>query len=101
MAFKLSKSNNFKTKVEVITPTDSGEAKWSFTAEFRIMTAEESAKEDFFETALVSVEGVPVEDGISQTDVLEILKSRPDTRNAIIKAYNAAVVKKNQPNSLF
>jgi len=102
MAFKLSKTNNFNTKVEVVTPTESGEQKWSFTGTFRILPADEDlAGKDYVDAIFVGAQGVPVEDGISEADLLNLLKKRPDTRNAIVSAYNKAVVKKNQTSSLF
>lgn len=102
MAFKLTKTNNFKTQVEVVTPLDDGEHKWKFRAEFRILVRDDQPDvQDFLDKVLVSVEGVPVEDDIQPDEVIHMLKSRPDTRNALVSAYNKAVVKKNQTSSLF
>lgn len=102
MAFKLTKTNNFKTAVNVVTPTDGKDQKWSFTAEFKIVGKNEVDNNiDFLEQILVSVEGVPMDESITQDEIREVLLSRPDTRNAIQSAYSKAVVKKNQASSLF
>ncbi|HBX36219.1 MAG TPA: hypothetical protein DEG76_02470 [Pseudohongiella sp.] len=102
MAFKLTKTNNFKTAVNVVTPTDGKDQKWSFTAEFKIIGKDEAEPQvDFLDQALVSVEGVPADDSITQDELLTLVKSRPDTRNALLSAYTKAVVKKNQTSSLF
>lgn len=103
MAFKLTKTNNFKTPVEVVTPLGDGTHKWKFTAEFKVFVKDDNQPEvkDFLDNVLVSVEGVPVDDGIQQDEVIEMLKARPDTRNALISAYNKALVKKNQTSNLF
>lgn len=102
MAFKLTKTNNFKTKVDVVTPTDGGDVKWSFTGEFRIVLAGEDLEgKDYIDVIFVGASGVPADDDISQDELMEMLKKRPDTRNAIVSAYNKAVVKKNQTSNLF
>lgn len=102
MAFKLTKTNNFKTKVDVITPDGDEEIEWSFKAEFRIFTRDEQvAQKDFLDSILVGVEGIPTEEELSREELLHLVKSRPDTRNALTSAYSRAVVKKNQTSNLF
>lgn len=103
MAFILKEDNNFKATVHVVTPDDDGkEIKWKFTAMFRIITDQDrkDAGGDTVRAILVSVDDVPREDGMSDERVIEILCSRGDTRNAIMKTYSEQVVKKNQGSSL-
>jgi len=44
-------------------------------------------------------EGVEV-DGMSEAELLEYLRKRPDTRHAIQRRYREEVIKKNQGGSL-
>jgi len=102
MAFVLKKDNRFKTKVEVVTPTENGDQKWSFMATLQIQTrSDDNTGGDALDKILVAVEGVPAEEGVSQEEILEMLRSRGDTRAAIFAAYQKAVVKKNQAGSYF
>jgi hypothetical protein len=103
MAFKLKEDNNFKATVNVVTPDEQGsEVKWQFTGVFRIVTDQDrkDAGGDIVKAMLVSAEDVPREDGMTDERVMEILCTRGDTRNAIMKTYNEQVVKKNQGSSL-
>lgn len=99
MAFILKKDNTFKTKVKVSTPVDDRHHEWEFTAEFRILSSDDVAEGDALDRALVSVAGVPAEDGITEQELMDLLKHRGDTRAALWQAYNKAVVKKNQGGS--
>ncbi len=102
MAFVVKENNNFTATVEVVTPDEDGhDAKWKFKATFKVITSDDvkEAGGDMVKAALVSVDGVPREEGMTDERVMEILCARGDTRNAILKTYNDQVVKKNQGSS--
>lgn len=103
MSFKLGKTNNFVCEVPCTTPVDDQMVDWKFKAEFKILTDEDvkAGKGNILKDALLRVFDVPAEDGLAAAEILQMCRSRPDTSNALVKAYNENVVKKNRGSSLF
>ncbi len=103
MAFILKPTNNFTTDVTCFTPDGDKTVEWKFKAEFRVLTQKDidEGKGNILKDALVSVSGVPTEGQVEQGALLDLLRSRPDTSAAMIRAYNDALTKKNRGSSLF
>jgi len=107
--FKVQKNSIFKRQVTVITPTDDGETKGTFTARFKriphsqIEAAMSSADVDadltLLDKVLVGVEGIADEDGNplpDNDDTISLIKEDSCARTATVSEYFAATIKKNQ-----
>lgn len=101
MAFILKKTNDFIVEVSVSTPLDDKVVEWKFKAKFKVLTGDDvkAGQGSILEHGLISVEGVNAEEGLSDSDILALVKSRPDTSAALVRAYNENLSKKNRGSS--
>lgn len=108
--FKLSKNTTFKRPVTVVTPTDDGETKGTFTARFKRLPqsrvdeilsgyADDESDTSLLDEILVGVEGIADEHGNPLPDNDETLAAVKDdscARVALVAEYFKAITKKNQ-----
>lgn len=107
--FKLSSNTTFKRQVTVVTPTDTGDTKGTFTAQFRrlpqsrvdeVLTnaVEGDTDRGLLDEILVSVEGIADAEGNELPSSEETLKAVMDdacARVALVASYFDAIQKKN------
>ena len=108
--FKLSTNATFKRPITVITPTDEGETKGTFTAQFKRLPqsridqvlggyADDESDASLLDEILVSVEGIADETGNpmpSDDTTLAAVKDDSCARVAMVAEYFKAITKKNR-----
>ncbi len=108
--FKLSSNATFKRQITVVTPTDDGETKGTFTAKFKRLPqsridqilssyTDDESDASLLDEILVSVEGIADEDGnpmLSDDTTLSKVKDDSCARVALVAEYFKAITKKNQ-----
>ena len=108
--FKLQTNPTFKRSVTVVTPTDNGDTKGTFTATFnrlpqsridQILADRMDGDSDssILDEVLANVDGIADENGNampSNDETLNLVKDDSCARIALVSEYFSAITKKNQ-----
>ncbi len=112
--FKLSTNATFKRKVTVFTPTDDGETKGTFTAQFKRLPqsrinqilsgrayedSDDETDVSLLDEILISVDGISDDQGQPlpcDDSLLTAIKDDSCARVALVASYFKAITEKNQ-----